>query len=373
MLFLVLVNMGLPFGRLAMASPWSWVDNYFGQRAFQRGEFQEAQDSFEKVIQRDPSAEDYYNLGASQYRQQDFEAARKSFGAAINSENPQILAKAYYNLGNTLYRLNRLPESVDAYEKALKVHPNDEEAKLNLEFVKRKLQQKPPPPSPKPNRQKQGDNKEKGKGSGQKGKQEEKQDQDKQNSQGDPGKGQKEQNEQKDQGQNSKEQNQEGQQDQEEQNSKENQAKDQQNEEPQSENQNKSEQKANKDPQNSNSKPQDKPQESQGQSKPEPRDKGQQGAQNSKPNPENSSKPGSQNHQIPEQPKDLSGKLTASGQQPNSAQDGKREGLAPAKEISPEAKEAERWLEMIEDRSQTVRKNLIRGAMGRSRMPEKDW
>jgi hypothetical protein len=47
--------------------------------------------------------------------------------------------------------------------------------------------------------------------------------------------------------------------------------------------------------------------------------------------------------------------------------------MAPATDFDPKIKEAERWLEMVEDKSEEIQRAQIERAMGRSRNPEKDW
>jgi hypothetical protein len=62
--------------------------------------------------------------------------------------------------------------------------------------------------------------------------------------------------------------------------------------------------------------------------------------------------------------------LTAAGKLPEGTKS--RVAQAPARE-SPQAKEANRWLEMIEDRSREIRNQQIEEAVGRSRHVDKDW
>ncbi len=45
----------------------------------------------------------------------------------------------YYNLGNASFRSNKLGKARLYYEKALKLNPSDEDAKINLEYLKSKL------------------------------------------------------------------------------------------------------------------------------------------------------------------------------------------------------------------------------------------
>lgn len=47
-------------------------------------------------------------------------------------ESPEL----YYNIGNTYYKLNRIPEAILYYERALNLSPNDENTQFNLELAR---------------------------------------------------------------------------------------------------------------------------------------------------------------------------------------------------------------------------------------------
>ncbi len=49
----------------------------------------------------------------------------------------------YYNLGNAYYRSGNLAQAVLAYERALRVDPSNKDARINLDFVNSKLEDKP--------------------------------------------------------------------------------------------------------------------------------------------------------------------------------------------------------------------------------------
>ncbi len=355
------------------ASPWTWVEDYFGRRAYDQGHYPEATQAFEKVISSDPKAEDYYNLGAAQYRQQEYEEAKKNFTAALATDNSPLKEKAYYNLGNALYRLKKLPEALDAYESALEISPDDEEAKLNRDFVKKQLEQKEPPP-PQSQPQDKGEGESKGEGQGQEGQNQETPDQDKPSPEGSKGEGEQEE---KDQGEEKSKQDPED-------NSETGQeSKDQNSEE------SKKESDAEAKPEKGNDPGENKPPESESPDKPQegeggadqksPEQKGEGSPQDKKPqegsqqNGKNQdSKPSGAHADQPPQPKDLSGPLEADGQAPKSSTGEEKDGFAPA-EMDPKAQEAERWLDRIDDHSSEIRDRLIQGAMGRSRQPQKDW
>jgi Ca-activated chloride channel homolog len=112
-----------------------------------------------------------YNAGTAAYRAGQFPAATQAFQQSIK-QSPSGDAKrlseqqdAYYNLGNTLYRIGQKTEqsskddtrakwqdALNAYDTALQLKPDDADSRFNRDFVQRKLDDlnKPPPP-PNPN------------------------------------------------------------------------------------------------------------------------------------------------------------------------------------------------------------------------------
>lgn len=71
---------------------------------------------------------------AARYRAGQYEAAVKAL-EGINT------ADALYNKGNALARLGDYPAAIEAYEQALKLDPDDEDARHNRDLVKAQLQQ----------------------------------------------------------------------------------------------------------------------------------------------------------------------------------------------------------------------------------------
>jgi len=75
--------------------------------------------------------------GNDLYDEGRFEAAIDRYQRTLESENPRILEKAYYNLGNCYLKLGRPSEAIGCYENALLLDPSDEDAKFNLEIALR--------------------------------------------------------------------------------------------------------------------------------------------------------------------------------------------------------------------------------------------
>lgn len=80
-----------------------------------------------------------YNLGNAYYKTEKTDEALKEFENAIkNSTDLDTRSKAYYNKGVVLQKQQKLPDCIEAYKYALRINPQDEDARQNLE---RALQQ----------------------------------------------------------------------------------------------------------------------------------------------------------------------------------------------------------------------------------------
>lgn len=114
-----------------------------GNEFFADGKLDEANNAYRDAKLDEPTSPLIdYNIANTLHEKKDYEEAIKLFDEVTkNSNDPLLQARAYYNLGNTLFRLQKLPESILAYKEALKIDPNDEDAKYNLEYVRAKLKQ----------------------------------------------------------------------------------------------------------------------------------------------------------------------------------------------------------------------------------------
>lgn len=114
-----------------------------GNRLYAEQKFDEANDKYRDAqISNPESPIIHFNIGDALYQKRNYEEALKSYQSTVQKTNdPKLQAQSYYNLGNTLFRLDKWQESIAAYQQALKLNPNDEDAKFNLEFVRRKLKE----------------------------------------------------------------------------------------------------------------------------------------------------------------------------------------------------------------------------------------
>ncbi|MCG8605916.1 tetratricopeptide repeat protein [bacterium] len=113
-----------------------------GNKLFAEEKYDEAQNKYRDALIDNPESPIiHFNMGDVLYRKRNFEEAIKSFEKATNSDDVMLQSKSYYNIGNSLYRMGKLPESILMYRRALELNPDDEHAKYNIEFVRRKLRE----------------------------------------------------------------------------------------------------------------------------------------------------------------------------------------------------------------------------------------
>jgi Ca-activated chloride channel family protein len=110
------------------------------EKSYKKGEYAEAAKGFLEASILGPEDESLkFNLADSYYKMKNYDEAEKIFRGTTNAGDSQLAQKSFYNMGNTLYRGGKLAEAIDAYKKALELDPKDEDARYNLEFVKREM------------------------------------------------------------------------------------------------------------------------------------------------------------------------------------------------------------------------------------------
>lgn len=113
-----------------------------GNQLFLEENYDQALNKYQDALLSDPENERIqFNVGNTRYQKKKYEEAIQDYQKVIGTEDFKLEQQAYYNLGNTLYKMGKLPESILAYQQALKLNPNDIDAKYNLEYVRRKLKE----------------------------------------------------------------------------------------------------------------------------------------------------------------------------------------------------------------------------------------
>jgi Ca-activated chloride channel family protein len=125
-------------------------------RSYQSGNYTNALDEFERLSQVETNdARLVFNAGAAAYRATNYDEALRNFQAVTLSPDLKLQQQAFYNLGNTLYRLGELkftPDSdglsamtetwtnaLQCYAHAVQLNTNDADAIYNLAFVRRQI------------------------------------------------------------------------------------------------------------------------------------------------------------------------------------------------------------------------------------------
>jgi Ca-activated chloride channel family protein len=125
------------------------------EQAYQKGDFAKSQEEYASAAVKEPAkTELQFNAGSAAYKAGDFTRAANAFQNSLHTEEVPLQQSAYYNLGNTQFRLGQKTEQSDpkqtietwgqavkSYETALQIDPDDAQAKHNRDLVKHKIEQ----------------------------------------------------------------------------------------------------------------------------------------------------------------------------------------------------------------------------------------
>jgi tetratricopeptide (TPR) repeat protein len=106
-----------------------------GNRLYQQSQFDLAEAQYRKALEYDPeNGKAKYNLANALQKQNKFdEAAKLLEDLAGNLKDNSLKSAAYYNQGVAYTKMKNLDASIESYKKALRLNPNDQEARENLE------------------------------------------------------------------------------------------------------------------------------------------------------------------------------------------------------------------------------------------------
>lgn len=129
-LFLTLVL--LPSGLLGAANP----DELYAQ-----GKFKEASAAYQKLDLDTPGDLKYrYNRGCAAFQAGSLDEAKAAFTSVMRrSTDEEMRFRALYNLGNTSFKQEDFSSAKEYYKEALKVRPDDGDARHNLELALKAL------------------------------------------------------------------------------------------------------------------------------------------------------------------------------------------------------------------------------------------
>lgn len=117
---------------------------YAGNELYKKNDYVAAEKWYQTAITKvptDPTAN--FNLGNSIYQQKKYEDAAATFTkAAASTKDINTKQKSEYNAGNAYLENKNLDEAIASYKKALKLNPNDQNAKYNLSYALQKKKKK---------------------------------------------------------------------------------------------------------------------------------------------------------------------------------------------------------------------------------------
>jgi len=110
--------------------------NSAGNELFATGAYDEALSAYRQAQVNDPDvAEPYYNAANALNRQGNLEGAQAQSGQALKTADPDLAAPTWYNLGNGFFDAEDWEQAIAAYQAALRIDPDDMDAKRNLELA----------------------------------------------------------------------------------------------------------------------------------------------------------------------------------------------------------------------------------------------
>ena len=140
------------FPNIGAASPANALKEFNG------GNFTNALTEYERLLNEQTAKQKpedprlHFNAGTAAYRATNYSVAIQHFNAALTAKDIKLQQSAYYNLGNTHFRLGNQAEDLDKLEEAWKeaikqfdhavaLDKTDENAAFNVAFVKEGLEQ----------------------------------------------------------------------------------------------------------------------------------------------------------------------------------------------------------------------------------------
>jgi Ca-activated chloride channel family protein len=141
----------------ALASPASALREYNAGNFTNYTDYTNALQEYERLSQiYTNDVRLVFNAGAAAYRATNYDEALQDFRSVTLSPDLKLQQQAFYNLGNTLYRMGELKFTPDAdglgamtetwtnamqsYAHAVELNTNDTDAAFNLTFVQQQLQ-----------------------------------------------------------------------------------------------------------------------------------------------------------------------------------------------------------------------------------------
>ena len=107
-----------------------------GNSAYHSGNYDAALYAYQDAQVAAPDrAEPYYNAASAYIGDNALNQAVDALNQALQTADTDLAIQAYYNLGLVYYELGQYAESIEAYQAGLRLDPENEDIRYNLEIV----------------------------------------------------------------------------------------------------------------------------------------------------------------------------------------------------------------------------------------------
>ena len=118
-----------------------------GNNYYRQQQFDKAADEYQKALQASPANKiAKFNLANALIKQNKPDEAGKLLSQLnVKETNADLRSKATYNQGVMFSKQKKLEESIESYKESLRLNPNDQEVRENLQKALLELKKKNPP------------------------------------------------------------------------------------------------------------------------------------------------------------------------------------------------------------------------------------
>lgn len=113
-----------------------------GNRVYEKADYPQSEVEYRRALEKNPdSYEAQFNLGNAFYKQERYDEAVQVFRKlAQDTTHADHIAACHYNAGNALFQQRKFKEALEEYKNSLRKNPADMDAKFNLAYTKKMIE-----------------------------------------------------------------------------------------------------------------------------------------------------------------------------------------------------------------------------------------